>query len=152
MLFGMCMQFNMFKFVVEQEVFGFEGIGQGKVEEILCYVEAKYVDVVDKEVFIQEVIDDLFFCFDFYFNYIFVEELQVVNEQFKGNFDGIGVEFMVFDDIIVVVIFFVGGFFEMVGIFFGDCIVQIVDFIIVGVGMDFDDIIKMLRGEKGIDV
>ncbi|WP_421946390.1 S41 family peptidase [Phaeodactylibacter xiamenensis] len=152
MLLGMRMQSNMPKLVVEQEAPGPEGIGQGKVEEILRYVEAKYVDAVDKEALTQEVIDDLLSRLDPHSNYISAEELQAVNEQLKGNFDGIGVEFMVLDDTIVVVTPLAGGPSETAGILSGDRIVQIADSTIAGVGMDSDDIIKMLRGEKGTDV
>jgi carboxyl-terminal processing protease len=152
MLLGMRMQSNMPKLVVEQEAPGPEGIGQGKIEEILRYVEAKYVDAIDKEALTQEVIDDLLSRLDPHSNYISAEELQDVNEQLKGNFDGIGVEFMVLDDTIVVVTPLVGGPSETAGILSGDRIVQIADSTIAGVGMDSDDIIKMLRGEKGTDV
>lgn len=152
MLLGMRMQSNMPKLVVEQEAPGPEGIGQGKIEEILRYVEAKYVDAVDKEALTQEVIDDLLSRLDPHSNYISAEELQAVNEQLKGNFDGIGVEFMVLDDTIVVVTPLAGGPSETAGILSGDRIVQIADSTIAGVGMDSDDIIKMLRGEKGTDV
>lgn len=152
MLLGMRMQSNMPKLVVEQEAPGPEGIGQGKIEEILRYVEAKYVEAIDKEALTQEVIDDLLSRLDPHSNYISAEELQAVNEQLKGNFDGIGVEFMVLDDTIVVVTPLVGGPSETAGILSGDRIVQIADSTIAGVGMDSDDIIKMLRGEKGTDV
>ena len=152
MLLGMRMQSNMPKLVVEQEAPGPEGIGQGKIEEILRYVEAKYVDAIDKEALTQEVIDDLLSRLDPHSNYISAEELQAVNEQLKGNFDGIGVEFMVLDDTIVVVTPLAGGPSETAGILSGDRIVQIADSTIAGVGMDSDDIIKMLRGEKGTDV
>lgn len=152
MLLGMRMQSNMPKLVVEQEAPGPEGIGQGKIEEILRYVEAKYVEAIDKEALTQEVIDDLLSRLDPHSNYISAEELQAVNEQLKGNFDGIGVEFMVLDDTIVVVTPLAGGPSETAGILSGDRIVQIADSTIAGVGMDSDDIIKMLRGEKGTDV
>lgn len=152
MLLGMRMQSNMPKLIVEQEAPGPEGIGQGKVEEVLRYVEAKYVDEIDKEALTQEAIDDLLSRLDPHSNYISAEELQAVNEQLKGNFDGIGVEFMVLDDTIVVVTPLAGGPSETAGILSGDRIVEIADSTIAGVGMDSGDIIKMLRGEKGTDV
>ena len=152
MLLGMRMQSTMPKMVVEQEETGVEGIGQGKIEEILRYVEAKYVDDVDKEALTEEVIDDLLSKLDPHSNYISAEELMAVNEQLKGNFDGIGVEFMLLEDTIVVVTPLVGGPSESAGILSGDRIVQIADSTIAGVGMNSDDIIRMLRGEKGTDV
>lgn len=152
MLIGMRMQSNMPQLVVEQETPGVEGIGQGKIEEVLRYVEAKYVDEVDKEALTQEVIDDLLSRLDPHSNYISAEELKEVNEQLKGNFDGIGVEFMVLDDTIVVVTPLSGGPSEAAGIEAGDKIIQIGDSTIAGVNMDSEAIIGMLRGEKGTDV
>ncbi|MEQ8702438.1 MAG: S41 family peptidase [Phaeodactylibacter sp.] len=152
MLLGMRMQSNMPRLVVEQETPGPEGIGQGQIEEILRYIEAKYVDEVDKAALTQEVIDDLLSRLDPHSNYISAEALQEVNEQLKGNFDGIGVEFMVLEDTIVVVTPLAGGPSETAGILAGDRIVEIADSIIAGVNMDSGDIIKMLRGEKGTDV
>lgn len=152
MLLGMRMQSNMPKMIVEQQAPGPEGIGQGKVEEILRYVEAKYVDDVDKEALTQEVINDLMSRLDPHSNYISADELQAVNEQLKGNFDGIGVEFMVLEDTIVVVTPLAGGPSEEAGILAGDRIVEISDSTIAGVGLDSGDIIKMLRGKKGTAV
>lgn len=152
MLIGMRMQSNMPQLVVERETPGGEGIGQGKIEEILRYVEAKYVDEVDKEALTQEVIDDLLSRLDPHSNYISAEELKEVNEQLKGNFDGIGVEFMVLDDTIVVITPLSGGPSEAAGIEAGDKIIQIGDSTIAGVNMDSEAIIGMLRGEKGTDV
>lgn len=152
MLLGMRMQSNMPKMIVEQQAPGPEGIGQGKVEEILRYVEAKYVDDVDKEALTQEVINDLLSRLDPHSNYISADELQAVNEQLKGNFDGIGVEFMVLEDTIVVVTPLAGGPSEEAGILAGDRIVEIADSTIAGVGLDSGDIIKMLRGKKGTEV
>lgn len=152
MLLGMRMQSSMPKMIVEQKAPGPEGIGQGKVEEILRYVEAKYVDDIDKEALTQEMVDELLSRLDPHSNYISAEELQKVNEQLKGNFDGIGVEFMVLEDTIVVVTPLAGGPSEEAGILAGDRIIEISDSTIAGVGMDSGDIIKMLRGEKGTEV
>lgn len=152
MLLGMRMQSNMPKMIVEQEVPGPQGAGQGKMEEVLRYIEAKYVDEIDKEALTREVIDDLLSRLDPHSNYISAEELRAVNEQLKGNFDGIGVEFMVLEDTIVVVTPLAGGPSETAGILSGDRIVEISDSIIAGVNMPTDEIINMLRGEKGTDV
>lgn len=152
MLIGMRMQSNAPTLVVEQEEAPQNLPGQGKIEEILRYVEAKYVDEVDREQFMQEVIDDMLQRLDPHSNYISAEELREVNEQLQGNFDGIGVEFMKLDDTIVVVAPLAGGPSEEAGILAGDRIVQISDSTIAGVNMKTRDIINMLRGEKGTDV
>jgi carboxyl-terminal processing protease len=152
MLIGMRMQSNAPTLVVEQEALPNDLPGQGKIEEILRYVEAKYVDEIDREKIMQEVIDELLERLDPHSNYISAEELREVNEQLQGNFDGIGVEFMKLDDTIVVVTPLAGGPSEAAGILAGDRIVQIGDSTIAGVNMETREIINMLRGEKGTDV
>ncbi|HMQ49574.1 MAG TPA: S41 family peptidase [Saprospiraceae bacterium] len=126
--------------------------GQGKIEEILRYIEAKYVDEVDREALMEEVISELLARLDPHSNYITASQLQLVNEQLDGNFTGIGIEFMMIEDTIVVVAPLAGGPSEAVGILANDKIVSIEDSIIAGVQMSSDDIVDMLRGEKGSKV
>lgn len=126
--------------------------GQGKIEELLRYIEAKYVDEIDRDRLIQEAIDNILKNLDPHSNYITAAQLQEVNEQLEGNFDGIGVEFMILDDTIVVVAPLAGGPSEAVGIQAGDKIVEIEDSIVAGVNIDTRAVISMLRGEKGTQV
>jgi carboxyl-terminal processing protease len=152
MLIGMRMQSSTPTVVVESEEVSAKSLGQGKVEEILRYIEAKYVDEVDREQLMEEVIDEMLAKLDPHSNYITSEELREVNEQLQGNFDGIGIEFLMLDDTIVVVTPLVGGPSDAVGIRAGDKIVAIGDSVIAGVNMDTKDVISMLRGEKGTKV
>ncbi|MCB0584787.1 MAG: S41 family peptidase [Phaeodactylibacter sp.] len=151
-LIGMQMESNAPTIVTESPEASLHALGQGKIEEILRYIEAKYVDEVDREALVQEVIEDMLSKLDPHSNYITAEQLREVNEQLEGNFDGIGVEFMMLDDTIVVVAPLAGGPSEAAGILAGDKIVQISDSTIAGVNMDTRDVINMLRGEKGTDV
>ena len=152
MLIGMRMQSSAPTVVLEADDMPVQSLGQGKMEEILRYVEAKYVDEVDREAILQEVIDNMLSKLDPHSNYITAEELKEVNEQLQGNFDGIGIEFLLLDDTIVVVAPLAGGPSEAVGIQAGDKIVAIEDSTIAGVNMDTRDVISMLRGEKGTEV
>lgn len=127
-------------------------LGQGKIEELLRYIEAKYVDEVDRDELIQRAIDEILENLDPHSNYISAEQLQEVNEQLEGNFDGIGVEFMILEDTIVVVSPLAGGPSESVGIMAGDKIVAIEDSVIAGVDITTKDVMKLLRGEKGSKV
>lgn len=127
-------------------------LGQGKIEELIRYIEAKYVDDVDRQKLIQEAIDEILAQLDPHSNYITAEQLQEVNEQLEGNFDGIGIEFMVLEDTIVVVAPLTGGPSEAAGIMAGDKIVQVGDSVIVGNGIETRKIMDMLRGEKGTKV
>ena len=126
--------------------------GQGKVEELLRYIDAKYVEDADEKEMINKAIDAVLGELDPHSNYISAEDLVAINEQLEGNFDGIGVEFMILDDTIVVVTPLAGGPSEAAGIRAGDKIVAIEDSIVAGKNLDTRDIFALLRGERGTDV
>ncbi|NUO02811.1 MAG: S41 family peptidase [Saprospiraceae bacterium] len=125
---------------------------QGTIEELIRYVEAKYVDSTDRQALTAAAINSILNDLDPHSSFIPAEELAEVNDQLEGNFDGIGVEFLMLDDTIVVVAPMAGGPSEAAGILAGDKIVQIEDSIIVGHNLKAEDIINMLRGEKGTEV
>lgn len=126
--------------------------GQGKIEELIRYIEAKYVDEVDRDELIQEAIDEILGKLDPHSTYFTAEELREATEQLEGSFDGIGVEFMVVDDTIVIVSPLAGGPSEAVGILAGDKIISVEDSVIAGLELTNRDIVSLLRGERGSEV
>lgn len=128
------------------------GLDNGKIEELLRYIEAKYVDEVDREALVNEAIENIIKQLDPHSNYISAEQLREVNEQLEGNFEGIGIEFLILNDTITVVSPLAGGPSETVGVLAGDKIVEIEDTLIVGSNITNRDVVERLRGEKGTDV
>lgn len=126
--------------------------GAGRVEEVLRYVESRYVEEVDREELIERAIDRFLEELDPHSNYITVDQLQTVNESLEGNFVGIGVEFDILKDTILVLSVISEGPSEKLGIMAGDRIVEIEDSIVAGTGMETDDVMDMLRGEEGTEV
>jgi len=127
-------------------------VGQGRVEEIIRYIEAKYVDGVDTEEMVNDAIKSLIGDLDPHSNYIPAKELKEINEQLEGSFDGIGIEYMILDDTIVVVTPLAGGPSEAAGVQVGDKILMIEDSLVAGVNIDNFGIMTQLRGEAGTDV
>lgn len=127
-------------------------VGQGRVEEIIRYIEAKYVDGVDTDEMVNEAIQSLISDLDPHSNYIPAKELKEINEQLEGSFDGIGIEYMILDDTIVVVTPLSGGPSEAAGIQVGDKVLTIEDSLVAGVNIDNFGIMTQLRGEAGTDV
>jgi carboxyl-terminal processing protease len=123
-----------------------------RVEEVLRYIDAKYVDSVDREKLVRTAIRSALDQLDPHSTFISQEDLQAITEQLEGNFDGIGVEFMMLDDTLVVVTPLAGGPAAAVGVQAGDKIVRIEDSVIAGVEIAETDIVNMLRGEKGSQV
>lgn len=82
--------------------------------------------------------------------YIDKEEMEKVSENFSGEFEGIGIEFDMVDDTIIVVSPINGGPSEELGIMAGDKIVKIDGE--EAVGMNRSDVPKKLKGPKGTKV
>lgn len=120
-----------------------------KIDDILDFTEVYYVDTVDRKDIEREAIDDILSGLDPHSFYIDASELQGVNDDLKGNFEGIGVEFSIVDDTIMVVTPITGGPSEELGVLAGDKIVMIDDSLVAGVGVTNKDVMSMLKGPKG---
>ena len=127
-------------------------LGQGKLEELIRYIEARYVDDVNKDELVKEAIDNILFQLDPHSSYISAKQLKQVNEQLEGSFDGIGIEFVVVDDTVMVVAAIAGGPAEKAGILSGDKIVMIEDSLTVGDNIDYEGILGKLKGERGSNI
>ncbi|MEO1714751.1 MAG: hypothetical protein AAFU60_15580, partial [Bacteroidota bacterium] len=64
----------------------------GKLEEMLRFIESKYVDDVDRDELIDRAIESILDELDPHSNYISKDQLKSVNESLDGHFDGIGVQ------------------------------------------------------------
>jgi carboxyl-terminal processing protease len=125
---------------------------QGKIEQLLRFIESKYVDEVDREQLVDEAIGSILKQLDPHSAYISKEEISRVTEDLEGNFEGIGVEFMILEDTVIVVSAISGGPAAIVGIQAGDKIVQVEDSTVAGVGITNQGIISLLKGDKGTEV
>ena len=122
------------------------------MDEIMQFVKARYVDTVDINSIKDKAIRNLLDQLDPHSVYITPEEATAVDEDMKGGFDGIGVEFIMLDDTIQIVTPLPGGPSERAGILAGDKIISINDSVVAHVKIDNGKIYKMLRGEKGSEV
>jgi carboxyl-terminal processing protease len=122
------------------------------LKSILDFAEIYYVDSIDREKLEQRAIEKLLSGLDPHSYYIPASELQSVNEDLQGNFEGIGIEFSIVDDTIMVVTPITGGPSEEIGIMSGDKIIEIDDSLVAGVGVKNQDVMKMLKGPKGTRV
>jgi carboxyl-terminal processing protease len=121
-----------------------------KFKDVLSLTEKYYVDDVDTQKLVESAINGMLSTLDPHSVYIPASQLQKVTEDFQGSFDGIGVEFDVIHDTIIVVTPVAGGPSEALGILAGDKIVKINDTSCIGIKRD--DVPKKLRGPKGTHV
>ena len=85
-------------------------------------------------------------------SYATAKETKEMNEPLQGSFEGIGVQFNMVQDTLLVIQPIVNGPSERVGILAGDRIVSVNDTAIAGVKMSKEEIMKRLRGAKGSKV
>lgn len=122
------------------------------VDEVFQYINAKYVDSLNTKELATDVIKNTLAELDPHSSYISRIELDAVKEDLEGEFDGIGIEFSLVNDSILVVTPLSGGPSESVGILPGDKIVSIDDSLVVGKKLNTDLVISLLRGKKGTEV
>lgn len=120
-----------------------------KISNLLNYVQEEYVDTVNLEGLTESAIINMLEQLDPHSSYIPAKDFDSMNEPLNGNFDGIGVEFNIINDTIVVVAPINGGPSEKLGIQSGDRIVIIEDSLVAGTGITNKDVISLLRGERG---
>src|SRR5574344_2441440 len=111
-----------------------------------------YVDSVDENKLVEDAIRGMLEKLDTHSSYTTAKETQAMNESLNGSFDGIGVQFNMVDDSLLVIQPVVNGPSEKVGIIAGDRIVAVNDTAIAGVKMSKELIMKKLRGPKGSKV
>jgi len=121
-----------------------------KFKDVLSYTEKYYVDNVDTPKLVETAITGMLGSLDPHSVYIPASELSRVEEDFQGSFEGIGVEYDVINDTLLVVSPVPGGPSEALGILAGDKIVKINDS--SSVGIKREDVPKKLRGPKGTHV
>ena len=111
-----------------------------------------YVDSVDEKKLVEDAIRGMLDKLDPHSSYATPKEVKELNEPLNGNFEGIGVQFNMMDDTLVVIQPVTKGPSEKVGIIAGDRIVSVNDTAIAGVKMSKEEIMKRLRGPKGTKV
>ena len=111
-----------------------------------------YVDSVDEKKLVEDGIRGMIEKLDPHSSYSTAKETKQMNEPLQGSFEGIGVQFNMVQDTLLVIQPIVNGPSERVGILAGDRIVSVNDTAIAGVKMSKEDIMKRLRGVKGSKV
>ncbi len=111
-----------------------------------------YVDSVDENKLVEAGIIKMLEQLDPHSTYANPEEVKKLNEPLQGNFEGIGVQFNMVEDTLLVIQPVVNGPSEKCGILAGDRIVNVNDTTIAGVKMTTNNITRRLRGPKGSKV
>lgn len=120
-----------------------------KLQTAQVAIASLYVDTVDQQRLTEDAIRGMLEKLDPHSVYTTAEETRKLTEPLSGNFEGIGVQFNLLNDTLVVLKTVAKGPSEKAGLWDGDRIISVNHIRIAGVGMPRDTIVKHLRGPKG---
>ena len=123
-----------------------------KLSDLFRIIDKQYVDTVDMEALVEKTIPKVLAELDPHSVYIPAQKAEESNQELKGSFSGIGIQFMIQSDTIYVSNIIPGGPAEKVGLMAGDRIVTIDDSLYVGKVVNNDGAMKRLKGPKGSEV
>ena len=126
--------------------------GTNKLNGLLRIVNDQYVDTVNMTALVEDAMPQILNELDPHSSYIPAKDLQAVNDDLRGSFSGIGVQFTIQQDTIHISDVISGGPSEKVGIMPGDRIVEIDDSAFVGKIVTNNESMKRLKGPKGSEV
>lgn len=124
----------------------------GKLDAIVDLIQNTYVDSISTDTLVEKTIPQMLKNLDPHTTYIPAKEMVGVEEEMRGNFGGIGVQFSIQNDTVMVVDVISGGPSSKLGIMPGDRIVTVNDTLLAGKGLKNEKVLSKLRGEKGTKV
>ncbi len=120
-----------------------------KLSDAISYIVQEYVDSIDRNKITEDGINGILKDLDPHSQYIPAEDFHEFNDPLLGNFEGIGIQFRIEKDTIIVIQTIPGGPSEKAGLFAGDRIVKIDDTLVAGVKFTDNEAMRKLKGKKG---
>ena len=123
-----------------------------KLVSLIDFIEDNYVDSINKQQLIDDAIASVLKNLDPHSYYMAADEVALEKERMKGEFSGVGIEFLILRDTLMVVKTIAGGPSEKAGVQSGDRIVMVDGTAISGKELDSDKAQKLLKGKQGSQV
>lgn len=119
-----------------------------KMTRVLDLISNLYVDTVNQSKLVETGIIAMLKELDPHSVYITQDDVKAMNEPLEGNFEGIGIQFSIMNDTLMIVAVIPGGPSERVGLMAGDRIIYVDTANIAGVGLTNQMVQKKLRGKR----
>lgn len=119
---------------------------ESNLHDLIKLISDKYVDSLDEKVLYKSGIEGVLSHLDPHTVYIPKEELGRVNEELEGHFYGIGVEFFIYKDTVIISNVLQDGPCYKTAMHPGDKLISINDSVVAGVRMSDENIIGKIRG------
>lgn len=123
-----------------------------KFREVMSLIDRSYVDKIDSDEMVETAVNKMLEELDPHTIYVSAKDVELSNSDLKKEFEGVGIEFNIFRDTIVVLAPLSGGPSEKVGLMAGDKIITVDGETVAGVGITNRGVIDRLRGKKGTEV
>jgi carboxyl-terminal processing protease len=123
-----------------------------KLNQVYYHISNTYVDTINEHEIVDAAIIEMLDKLDPHSVYIPAKKVNETEEPLKGNFEGVGIQFNIFRDTIMVVTPISGGPSDKLGILAGDKIILIDDSLVAGNGINNRAVVRLLRGPKGTQV
>jgi len=123
-----------------------------KISDIISFVKDEYVDSISKEKLTEDAISGLLQNLDPHSDYIPAKDVKEFAESMQGNFEGIGVQFKVIKDTIVVLKVIPDGPSQIAGLYDGDRIVKVDGKNVANIKIKDAQVMKLLKGKKDTEV
>ena len=123
-----------------------------KLNNLLHIVDDQYVDTVNINDLVEKAMPQILSELDPHSVYIAAKDVQIANDDLKGSFSGIGIEFTIRKDTIRVQNVIGNGPAERAGVMAGDKIVEVDDSVFVGKKVTNEEAMHRLKGPKDTKV
>jgi carboxyl-terminal processing protease len=126
--------------------------GTNKLNNLLHIVDDQYVDTVDVANLVEQAMPQLLSELDPHSVYISAKDKQMAEDDLRGSFSGVGIEFVIRKDTLRVQNVIKNGPSERAGVLAGDKIVEVDDSAFVGKTLTNEEAMHRLKGPKDTKV
>ena len=123
-----------------------------KIEKILRTIDENYVDSVAVDTLQDKAIEEIVGQLDPHTTYLEPTEAKLLTEDLEGNFNGIGIEYYLLNDTILVTSVTAGGPASKAGLLRGDQIIKINNIKSAGKSINPMQVVQNIRGKTGTSV
>lgn len=126
--------------------------GSNKLNNLLYIIDDQYVDTVNMADLVEQAVPQILSELDPHSVYISAKDVQAANDDLRGSFSGVGIEFTIRQDTLRVQGVISGGPAEEAGVLAGDKIVTVDDSVFTGKDLTSDVAMRRLKGPEGTEV
>ena len=126
--------------------------GSNKLSSLLFTLDDQYVDSVDVPDLVEKAIPLILSELDPHSVYISAKDVTMANDDLRGSFSGVGIEFIIRNDTLRVQNVISGGPAEQAGLLAGDKIVTVDDSVFTGPDLSNELAMHKLKGPQGTEV